>query len=726
MPLSSVYVPSTASSRPMNRYYPWAIITGIAAIPLVVQQVSAQPRNLYEEARQFVVLIQDASGARQGTGFIVNEKNNTYYVLTAAHVVRSGSFQIRTNSGEVKPVDVVRILGAEDLALVEFTSNNQYPIARLANNADEIQARVPISILGYPSSERSDPQFPSGTVTSRQRRPPGAGLAIIHGVETKDGMSGSPVLNERGEVVGIHVGLDSSSFRVAIPIESYRQFAPSAFIQAARNDLAASRFPQVIASIESAERLGGQEIPEAASLQAYAYFGSGDFDRARQVINRIRSNDTEAIFLLGVIDYLQGNFRGAIDNLSRTTNSIYSRYVHAILGLSYSENQSTRRDANNSIANATNSLQNESFIYLARSCVNNNLNGITSEVTADLAQANRLGTEISDNPYLAVIISKLQQHLKEKCLSSLIDRNPPELISRIEKYPIESRINLDDGATALAISSDNRFIAVGLENGNVSVYNLRDKVEVASFSSGQSNAIISSVAFNSDNTEIAIGSANGLVKVFSFQSRRERYTVSNTGNQPRIIFSKDNRYLFIGSEIGILRMADNRNNGRIIATESNAHPLGITSLTLSPDDRLVVSGGGDGVIRIWDASSLTPVDNYSAHQRVVLSLAFSTNGSQIISAGLDDLVQSCNWRTKQCTTVSRSNKEVIRSLAVASNGHIAFSAENGIFIRDQTINQSFSLLSGHRGSVNALAYTSNNEFLISGSSDKTIIIWKVQ
>jgi len=710
----------------MNRYYPWAIITGVVVIPLVVQQALAQPRSPYEEARQYVVLIQDASGARKGTGFIVSRENNTYYVLTAAHVVRTGQFQVRTNSGEVKSVDAVRILGGEDMALLQFTSNNQYPTAKLAKNADEIQARSPISILGYPSSESGDPQFPSGTVTSRQIRSSGAGLAIIHGVETKEGMSGSPVLNERGEVVGIHVGLDSSSFRVAIPIERYRQLAPSAFIQAARNDLAASRFPEVITNIESAERLGGEEITaDAIIIKAYAYFGLGDFDRAKQEITKIRSNETEAIFLLGVINYIQGNFGDAIRNLTPYTNSVYSKYIYVVLALSYSENQSTRREANNNISAATNSSQNESFIYLSRSCVNYNLNGDTREVRDDLNQSNRLGAQITDSPYLSVIILRLQQHIKEKCLKAI---EPPKEPLKVGIYLVESQINLNDGATALAISNDNSLVAVGLEDGSVSVYNLSTKVEIASFISVQSNAIISSISFNADNTEIAIASGNGLVRVFNFQSKKEKYRISNTGNQPQIIFSKDSRYLFIGSGIGILRIADNRNNGRIIANESNAHPLGITSLALSPDGRLLVSGGGDGVVRVWDSSDLTPVDNYQAHQRVVLSLAFGNDSSQIISAGLDDVVRTCNLQTKQCTEINRSNnREVIRSLAVATNnGHIVFGAGNGIFIRDQINNRSFNPLLNHRGSVNALAYTSDDRFLISGSSDKTIIIWKVQ
>ena len=398
----------------MNRYYPLAILTALVASPfLITQQVSAQQRpEFYLQASQSVVLIQNTAGVRQGTGFIVNGENGTYYILTAGHVADNAQLQIRTNSGEVRPVEIVlRLLGI-DLALLQFTSPNRQPIASLAIDANEAQATTPIFILGYPASESGNPQIPGGNVTSRQ----GSTSSIFHNVATVGGMSGSPVLTRNGEVVGVHIGLPTqTSFGEAIPIEKYRELAPRVFTQAGRDNLAAGNFDQAIASLAQVTSLFGSGNNEAAIIRAYAYFGKGDLDRAKSEIRQLGSSNADAALLLGTIDYLQKNFSGAISNLSRANELDISRniggYALAILGLSYAENSSFS-EAITSANSAVGSAPNDSFVYFARSCVRTKTRDIDG-ARSDLSSANSPERQRpQQNVFLAVLNSKLGDSLR--------------------------------------------------------------------------------------------------------------------------------------------------------------------------------------------------------------------------------------------------------------------------------------------------------------------------
>ena len=307
---------------------------------------------------------------------------------------------------------------------------------------------------------------------------------------------------------------------------------------------------------------------------------------------------------------------------------------------------------------------------------------------------------------------------------------PPPNSLLAGRYKSSNPTQLGEESTGLAVSRDSRLVATGLRNGTVSIYDVQTRNRVASLSSGQGRDDISSIAFSPNGREIAIATAEGRVKVFNLQSGEERYNIVDAGSRPLVVFSNNGNVLFIGSGSGTLRMVDNR-SGRIIAAEANTHPSGITSLTLSPDGRYLASGGGDGVVKLWSTSDITPVGSYQAHQEAVISLAFSPDGNQIISIG-DKVVKSCNWQNKNCTNIANS-RDSLNSLAVASNGHIAFSEvsflikqDNPIFLQDLRNGQSLGTLLGHRDRIVALAYTPDSRYLISGSSDGTIIIWEVQ
>lgn len=724
----------------MNRYYPLVILTAIVASPFCfIQQVSAQ-RDLrpefYSQARLSVVLIENTVGARRGTGFIVNGENGTYYVLTAGHVAPNGGeqLQIRTDTNETRRVDIVLPLPGIDLALLQFRSSNPQTIAALANDATAVRPTTRVFILGYPAAGSGSLEIPGGTVTSRQPSPSGVTSAIFHTADTIGGMSGSPVLNENGEVVGIHIGLPSpTGFREAIPIELYRQLAPRVFTQAGRDNLRDGNFDPALASLEQVRGLIGSNNTDAALIRAYAYFGKGELDKARNEVRQLGNSNATAALLLGTIDYLQGNFSNSINNLNRANeldNINLGSYALAIRGLSHAGNSSFG-EANDNASRAIDSAPGDSFVYFARSCIRAKARDLEAART-DLVNANSPERQASPpNVYLAVLKSRLQGLLRN-CVPEGLPPGPvPDPVPRGGRYKSSNPVSLGEESTGLAVSRDSRLVATGLRNGTVSVYDVQTKGRVASFNSGQGRDDISSITFSPNGKDIAIAATNGAVKVFDIQTQQEKYNIADAGSRPLVVFSNNGNFLFIGSGSGTLRMVDNR-SGRIRLAEANTHTTGIASLALSPDGRLLATGGGDGVVKLWSTSDLTPVDGgYQAHRDAVISLAFSPDSSQMISIG-DKVVKSCNWQNKSCTDIANS-QDSLNSLAVASNGHIAFSEvsfliqqENPIFLRDLRNGQSLGTLLGHRDRIVALAYTPDSRYLISGSSDGTIIIWEVQ
>merc|ERR1712023_493494 len=83
-----------------------------------------------------------------------------------------------------------------------------------------------------------------------------------------------------------------------------------------------------------------------------------------------------------------------------------------------------------------------------------------------------------------------------------------------------------------------------------------------------------------------------------------------------------------------LRMSD---PARVIDVDEE-----IASLSLSSDDKLFVTGGEKGELKLWDLASGRMVSAQTAHSRAISSVAFSADAKQAVSVGKDNAVMVWN------------------------------------------------------------------------------------
>jgi tetratricopeptide (TPR) repeat protein len=165
--------------------------------------VTTSTSNVYRIANQTTVLI---DGQNPGSGVIISRVGNTYYVLTAKHVVATpDEYTIVTSSGKKFPVDysLVKKLNNLDLAVVQFTSSENFQVAQLANS-EQLNQGDNIFVSGWPIIDgRSNQQVTDGRITGF-RQGDANGYELTYNNATGGGMSGGPVFNANGQVIGIH------------------------------------------------------------------------------------------------------------------------------------------------------------------------------------------------------------------------------------------------------------------------------------------------------------------------------------------------------------------------------------------------------------------------------------------------------------------------------------------------------------------------------------------
>ena len=152
-----------------------------------------------------------------GSGVIIGRNRDTYYVLTARHLFDYQDYGYRIIIRSKRPgedlevvlLDILYFYPDADLAVVAFASRRQYTVAKIGEPS-ELKKNSQVYIGGWPGVDNRDGfQFTPAKVTN-PRAKEGDSLAYEPtetGEDVYPGMSGGPVLNEEGHLMGIHVGL---------------------------------------------------------------------------------------------------------------------------------------------------------------------------------------------------------------------------------------------------------------------------------------------------------------------------------------------------------------------------------------------------------------------------------------------------------------------------------------------------------------------------------------
>ena len=177
-----------------------------------------------------VVLITYGDQRGNGSGSFVEGAPEVCTVLTANHVVQASQLLLITTDDSAdrgQPWRAEQILpfpNGTDLALVTFRpAGNRCPYRALKlGNSDRVRQLDRLFAVGYPIREGEQPfvKQVSGLDVSSVNPPLPNGYGISFTGTTAGGMSGGPVLDQRGRVVGVHAKTDYAVVELASTLQS--------------------------------------------------------------------------------------------------------------------------------------------------------------------------------------------------------------------------------------------------------------------------------------------------------------------------------------------------------------------------------------------------------------------------------------------------------------------------------------------------------------------------
>jgi Tfp pilus assembly protein PilF len=209
------------------------------------------------------VTVQIVNQYDTGSGVIIKHNANIYTVLTVNHVLLKNApneeniplaagdkLEVITpdNQPHLSNIDSIKRFPGVDLAILQFISDKNYRVIEIGDSTI-IKRGFPFSVAGFPllpGSTKTSFQSISGVISAKATQPLKNGYALAYLNETYRGMSGGPLIDQQGLLIGIHGyayspysdngGIipsplpSSTNFKVAlnmaIPINTFLSLAP--------------------------------------------------------------------------------------------------------------------------------------------------------------------------------------------------------------------------------------------------------------------------------------------------------------------------------------------------------------------------------------------------------------------------------------------------------------------------------------------------------------------
>lgn len=251
--------------------------------------------------------------------------------------------------------------------------------------------------------------------------------------------------------------------------------------------------------------------------------------------------------------------------------------------------------------------------------------------------------------------------------------------------------------------------------------------------SGPPKQIINAVALSPDGQTLAIA-RHGEVELQSLPERKTVRKLSGIhGSVNGVAFSNDGQFVVAAAgepglfgEAQLFRVADGS-----LVNKFRGHKDSLYCARLSPDKKLLATGGYDNTIKLWDVTDGKELRTFDGHNGAVFELAFRADGKVLASASGDRTVKLWNVATGDRLDTFKESLKELYSLAFSPDGQrlAAAGVDNRIrvwrIMPDAKEGTSSLLIShfAHESPILRLVWSSDGQTVASAGEDRLVKIW---